>query len=282
MCEWNRTHKKPKDRLHFAGFDVQQPQDDGPALIAFLERIGVAEQDPLRTGLKRCDGVAGQGVPTGAVGEEDNAACVAALDAIELKLQREARAIIRSTSKKDLAWAKVRLVGVRAWQGETYYYRRDPARATESRDFGMASVIQAMRALRLPKNAKVALWAHNFHLSEQPLIGARTMGTFLAETLGPTYFVVGLIGYQVEIDWPAVGCGSIGEPEALGVEGKLHQMAEPYLLVDPNVESPVIRPGEPVVALNSWRLIEPRRHFDALLFLDHSPKMNPLRWAPCQ
>ena len=44
MCEWNRSHRKAKDKVSFFGFDIQQPQDDKPALAAFLARISA---DPL-------------------------------------------------------------------------------------------------------------------------------------------------------------------------------------------------------------------------------------------
>lgn len=96
---------------------MRSPPGGGPALLAFLERIGVVADDPSVTGLKRCNGVDSPPA-VDQVREDDHAACVAALDGIEQKFQREALPITRGTSKKDLAWAKVRLVGVRCWQGE--------------------------------------------------------------------------------------------------------------------------------------------------------------------
>ena len=57
MCDWNRTHPKAKDKLHFFGFDVQQPEQDGPALLAYLERIGISAGEPWIAGVQACNGV---------------------------------------------------------------------------------------------------------------------------------------------------------------------------------------------------------------------------------
>jgi erythromycin esterase-like protein len=129
MCQWNRTHRKPKDRLAFFGFDIQQPEADGPALMEFLGRIGVADGDPLLAGVLRCNGVAGPRAPAGGVAEADNAVCLDALAAIDAKFTREARTIIKRTSKKDFDWAKVRLAGLRGWQGYSFFLRSDPVQS---------------------------------------------------------------------------------------------------------------------------------------------------------
>lgn len=61
MCDWNRSHRKKQDKLFFFGFDVQQPAQDGAALIAFLERLGAGSGDPRVADIQACDGV---GAPT--------------------------------------------------------------------------------------------------------------------------------------------------------------------------------------------------------------------------
>jgi erythromycin esterase len=282
MCQWNRTHRKPKDRLTFLGFDIQQPESDGPALLAFLQRIKVPADHPWIAGVNRCNGVAGPRAAPGQVPAEDNTACLEALDGITDKFIREAAAIIRRTSKKDFEWAKVRLTGLRSWQGYSFYIRSDSVRSDESRDSGMASVLRSLQTLRLPPKTKVVLWAHNFHASRAPLDDpngfARTMGTFLAESLGASYFVVGLVGWDVKID-PGTPCFPSRTPPIDSVEGRLHNLGEAYLLVDPRVSSSVLTAGEP--SLVSGSNVVPGDHYNALLFLDTSPKMTPLFRPPC-
>lgn len=283
MCDWNRKHKKPKDRLHFAGFDIQQPETDGPALIAFLQRIGVTAEDPLVQGVLHCDGVSAPPAPPGGVSEADNLACLAALAAVTEKFTQEARTIIKRTSAKDFEWAKVRLVGLQSSQGYNFYLRSNSVLSDEARDFGMAYVLRAMQTLRFPKKTKAVAWAANFHLSKAPLLDpngiARTMGTFLTESLGASYFVLGLIGWDVFVDMPPGLCGVTHFASARSLEAKLNDMGEDYLLIDPSVQSSVINPDETQEISGS--IILPRDHYNALLYLDESAKMTPLYRPPC-
>ena len=283
MCQWNRSHRSAKDRLHFFGFDIQQPESDGPALLAFLGRIGVAEGDPLAEGVGRCDGVEAPRAAPGAISGDDHAACLEALAAIAEKFNREAKLIIKRTSKTDFEWAKVRLTGLRSWQEHSFHIRSDAVRADEARDSGMASVLRAMQALRLPKKTKAAAWAHNFHVSRAPLLDpngvARTMGTFLSDALGAGYFVVGLIGWEVAVDSPPGLCGSRRSSSLVSLEARLHDIGEAHLLVNPKVASSVLAPGDST-EVSGWDVV-PGEHYNALLFLDQSPKMTPLFRPPC-
>lgn len=282
MCTWNRTHKKAKDRVDFLGFDIRQPEVDAPALIAFLARIGVAGDDPLVAGVQRCNGVSGPRAPRGGVQVDDHEACMASLDGIAQKFANEARAIAKKT-KKDFDWAKLRLLSLRSWQGNTFYDGRDFTRADEERDAGMAAVLLALQKLRLPKNTKVVTWGHNFHISKAPLRGgpggvSNTMGTFLTAALGAKYFAVGVIGWTVAVD-DGGQCGVVRMPAGTSVEAKLHDLHEDFLLVDTTVESPVLSPGS-LSQISGFTVIPPD-HFNALLYLDESPQMIPLGRPPC-
>jgi hypothetical protein len=283
MCQWNRTHRKAKDRVTFFGFDIQQPESDGPALITFLQRIGIAGDHPWAEGIRHCNGVDGPRADVGQVPEEDNAACLEALDGVTDKFNREAAAIIRRTSKKDFEWAKVRLTGLRSWQGYSFNLTHDWVRSDESRDSGMASVLRSMQSLRLPPRTKVATWAHNFHVSRAPLNDpngrARTMGTVLGEALGSGYFVVGLIGWDVDVDLGSPSCFSATRPSANSLEVRLHNFGEEYVLLDPRVSSSVLAGGENLQVSGSN--IVPGDHYNALLFFNHSEKMTPLFREAC-
>jgi erythromycin esterase len=279
MCEWNRGHPRARDRLHFAGFDVQQPRVDEPALAEFLLAIGVPADDPMLAGIERCDDQ--QTPPVHDDAEGDHAACVVALDAIERKLDRERRAIVRRTSRQALAWARVRLVGLQSWEDAYYYRDTDSARAFAARDAGMAYVLQAMRELRLPKGAKVAVWAHNRHIAKGPVMGIPTMGSFLAGVLRNQYTAVALTAPQVDIDWPGIGCGPIPDSPPDSVEGKLRGLGEETLLVDPRRARVAIEPG-PVNNFNDWPDADPARLFGAVVYLDFAPAMTPLHRPPCR
>jgi erythromycin esterase len=280
MCEWNRSHPKPKDRLSFFGFDIQQPEADGPALIAFLDRIGIGGDDPRVAAVQACDGVVARN-PPGAIPEAPHAQCLEGLQQIDDHFRGNAKAIQKLTSKAELEMAKVRLVGLRAWENEVYYYRSDFARSYSERDHGMAYAFQTLRALRFPK-AKVALWAHNSHISKAVLPdGNAPMGSHLKAALGRSYVSFGLTAYEVGIDWPGVGCGDARFRLTNSVEQALHDLGQEALFVDlrfPGAEEPYLPPGP---RLFGDRLLDPRVYHDGILYLESSPKMHPLAWPSC-
>ncbi len=283
MCEWNRTHPKAKDKLVFTGFDIQQPEIDGPRLIGFLQRIGVAADSPWIAAVEACEAVTVDHYPT-PVPETPHQQCLAGLGEIEAHLQRNARAIQRRTSKVDYQIALLRLVGLRAWENEAYNFTRSGADSYTARDEGMAYAFRTLRALRFPK-AKVAIWAHNSHISRapHPLNRGLPMGSFLAAALGESYFNVGLDAREVGTDWPGVACGWENIPGQGSVEAVLHGTGEDALLLDldfPGAAEPLLTPGV-VYELGARRMV-PREHFDALVYVETSPAMTPTRWEPCQ
>lgn len=180
---------------------------------------------------------------------------------------------------------KLRLAGLQSWLEEMVYYRSDFPRAYAARDRGMAALFQGIRTLRYSK-AKVALWAHNGHITRDPAAyGLTTMGSHLDAALGKKYVILGLTSWEVSIDWPSVGCG----PQPLRpspfqpVENILHGFGEDALLVDlrfPGTSEPLLAPGGLYNVGNASMV--PARAFDALVYLDRSRKMTPVAWAPCQ
>jgi len=283
MCEWNRNHPRPKDKVHLFGFDTQQPYLDGPALVAFLERIGLGPDHPWATAVLACDGVRrfhGQPLP-----DSLYQPCVEALDAIQSHFDANARQITRQTSAADLAWARIRLAGLRGWQGQMRYLDTQPE-TLESRDGAMAYVFRSIRDLRY-RNLRTAVWAHNAHLWENPhpfLFWSSMLGTRLREIYGRGYVSIGLISSDPEIDWLSFGCGQSAEllPSADSVEARLESLGHDFLLADlvSPANPPFFAPGQ------TWDLyyapVEPRLYFDALVWLRHSRKMDPLAWPSCR
>jgi erythromycin esterase len=297
MCGYNQRH--PEDPILFTGFDMQQPWDDGPALRAFLDKATPADAPRLSGGLKTCDGAdagseekyyGGPGLNR-SFPQEELDACLKGLDDIEAHLAANEAAVVAATSTEALAWGRIALVGLRSWQKERFYLSSDALASYQARDDGMAYIFSAMRALRFPKE-KVAIWAHNEHIMTRrqdvrsaPPVGWKAMGSLLRERIGDDYQAVGLIGYDVEINWPGVGCGPLRHPSELSVEGRLHALGEPYLLVDlafPGAAEPFLEPklSYGLGTVTGARMV-PAEQFRALLYLDHSPRMESTDWPTC-
>ena len=281
MCEWNASHPKEKDRVHFMGFDTQsQAPQDIAAVVAFLQRIGVAATDPLITGLRRCDGVIQRFYPVRQYPETRYRECETALDATEALFTVNESSIVEQTSAEDLAWARLHLVGQQAWQEQIYLYSRNsPQRWYEVRDAGMAYAFQALRELRFP-DEKIVIWAHNHHIarhSTEYYNGYTVMGTLLAEQLGSDYVPIALTSHEAWVDFSFIYCGPDDPAGENAVERRLHELGEGYLLVDLAIAPglpPFLAPGSSHELSHSAMV--PNRHFDGIVYLDYSRRMTPL------
>ncbi len=278
MCEWNHSHPKPKDRLSFFGFDIEQPQNDNPALTAFLARTGVPADSPWIAALAAC---AGQNALNVGVSDVSYGQCTEGLRQIDAYFQQNAATIVQQTSQQDFEIAKLNLIGLRAWEDESYYYVSDGVKSKEARDQAMAYAFNVLRGLRFP-NARTVVWAHNFHLAKRPVSGEVTMGSYLAQGLGKSYVDLALVAHETDIDWIGVGCGPFIPPFPNSVESLLYTLGEPALLVDlafPGAQAPFIPSG--LRGLGNL-VVDPPQLYDGVLYLDVSPKMTPLAWPSCQ
>jgi len=284
MCDWNRSHKKPKDRLSLVGFDIQwQAQQDSAFLTAFLGRLGIAA-DPRTAGLAQCGAVESTFQRREVVPAVPFQACDEAARQVAQIFAADPQAIVRQTSKGDFELAKIHLVGLQSWLEEMFHYNSDFPRSFAARDRGMAYVFGAFRALRFPKS-KIAVWAHNVHLAKNAPNGyfILTMGTLLGETYKSAYKNVALTSHQVSIEWPGIGCGPTDPPGIGSVENRLHALGHDFLLVDlafPGTGTPFLAPGANYTF--GWDPIVPRHHYDAVFYLGESRKMAPLAWMPCR
>lgn len=284
MCDWNRSHSKKKDKLVFFGFDVQQPAQDGAALIAFLKRIGVGSEDPRVIDITACDGVTRPTFYPEPIPEANNQQCLRGLSAVDQLFADDAARIVAETSATDFEYARLRVVGLRSWQGQIYY---KDTRSTVSRDSGMAYAFGVLRNLRYGSKIKTAVWAHNFHIAKDAANTGwhvKTMGSYLRETFGSSYVSLALISNVTEIDWLSLGCGERSFlRDDTTVEKKLHDLGHAALLIDFDFRGgnpPFLAPGQ------QYRMTEtgmaPAAQYDGAVFLEHSRKMDPLRWPSCQ
>lgn len=284
MCRWNKSHRRPADRVHFMGFDIQnengQIRANVTALRAFLKRIGVPPTDPRAADLERCDGV-GVSEPFGGIQTADYVPCAAALRAIDELFTRDGAKIQRRTSKKDFAWAKLHRLGMAAWEDASYNLHRGGNAYTDARDYGMAATFLGLRELRYPR-AKAIVWAHNDHIAESDhdprTPGVVMMGQHLAQALGSSYFTAALGAKVTEIDWD-LACGPAPHyGDDPSVEHFLHRLGLGDLLVDLHASTAI---PDGVHLLGDTQGI-PALQWDALLYLERSPKMSPLAWPSCQ
>ncbi|HET9211694.1 MAG TPA: erythromycin esterase family protein [Thermoanaerobaculia bacterium] len=282
MCEWNRGHSRAADKVHFFGFDVQQPEDDGPALIQFLVEQGLEEDDPRILGLRKCDGVETSVWPK-PVPNSTHRACVRALDQVDQLLKRLDPSEAVQPARAAVEWAKINALGLRAWEDEAYYEKRNPWRSFEARDRGMATAFQRIRKLKVGA-AKTAIWAHNSHIAKQSrlTLEVTTMGTFLEKPLGHNYANIALTSVRPSINWQALGRCGLVPPMADSLEKRLETLNMDYALVDFDFPG-AIEPFLPDA--NMWigqRWNAPRRQYDGAIYLEESPMMTPLRWpATC-
>ncbi len=285
MCEWNQAH--PDDRVHFYGFDIQaQAFQDGRALLAFLQRLGIGAGDPRAEGVRICDGVEQdwlfEGLP---YPPELYEQCQAALAQVAAHFDTNEKDIERQTSAEDLAWARVHLVGLRAWQVVAFYIDTDILRGIDARDEAMAYVAEAIHDLRFP-HARTALWAHNGHIA---LRGAEAysgtdMGTHLKAVLGSQYKAIALTARETYVDWIFISLCGLADIIPAGPGSVEHVFsglgAGAGALADLTAHPPFLTPGA-TYSLGGVDMV-PAEQFDAVIYLDVSRKMNPTSWPSCQ
>jgi erythromycin esterase len=276
MCDWNKAHAS--DPVSVFGFDVQQPEVDGPALLAFLDELAGPQAAALKGGVAQCAAVRAPestDYPTKAQYE----ACEAGLAPVDAFIRANEASIVAQSSREHFEMFRLAYVGVRSWEYEMYFYD-DWTKGSGARDEAMADVFETLKALRHP-NAKIALWAHNYHLSAAntktdpyPWAGPKTMGELIAEKEGARYAPIGLIGYDVKINWPGAGDAIEPPTEKDALEKRLHALGEPRLLVDTK-----LYPGQEKVQVGGeGARYVPMDQFRALVFLDHSEPMKALFW----
>lgn len=276
MCEWNLAHPDPADRLTIFGFDIQQPDRDGPALAALLGQFGVPESDPRVNGLRSCENAFGLRHPFGEIPPAVHATCLAAVAGVESFLQANRTAIVEATSQEAFDLAMLRVIGLRANQEESFDIPHDFAKGFNHRDAAMAYAFHLRRAMKAP-GAKTALWAADIHIAQNVLPGGeRPMGSHLETALGSGYVSFAITAYEAERPMAPYVC-SLAERKAGSAEERLAAYGHPTLLVRPRGGA---RQYE--VMPMGFYTFNPFADFDGIFFLAHSPAMHPLLYPGCR
>ncbi len=140
----------------------------------------------------------------------------------------------------------------------------------------MAKIFFLLREKHFPK-AKTVVWAANIHVARAPVQdGVRPIGSFLAARLGRSYVNFALAAHRAELD--LVGACEVREAGPGSVEDRLHALGEDTLLVD-LARSSYLRPR--VYEMGIFHFL-PRQHFNGIVFLETSERMQPTAWPPCR
>jgi erythromycin esterase len=276
MCQWNSAHPDPADRLTVFGFDIQQPDKDGPALALFLGQFGVPQADPRVDGLRSCEKAFGLTHPFGEIPPAVHAICIDALGGIESFLQANRPTLVERTSQHAFDIAMLRVVGLRANQEQVFEIRDDFAKGFNYRDAAMAYAFHVRRAMTAP-DAKTVAWGDNVHVAQNLLPnGELPMGSHLENALGPGYVSFALTAYETEVPRSPGVCG-FAERQAGSAEERLAAYGHQALLARPRGgarQYPVLPVG--------FFTYRPFADFEAIFFIAHSPSMHPLFWPHCR
>lgn len=284
ICWWNRAFYT--DQVRAFGFGVQQPWHDRDLLEGFLEGAAVGDPADLMAGLATCNGVDAVDRPSyeasadyqqrlDGLDDADHDPCVAGLSTLRSYLDDHEAALVAATSQDDLDWARVSLTGLEAWEESSNQFAHDAAASQAALDAGGAYAAQEIHRLVQP-GSKVALWSDNRRMAEAhsdttPVGDAPAAWTSVGQLLAQQvdYAAVGLVGYEVNTDWPGVEDPPL-PTHAQSLEWMLHQYGFPYLAVDlsPNDGETFLGDGEEYIITDSWMV--PAEQYEGLFFLDVS------------
>ncbi len=277
MCEWNRDHSAPADKISFVGFDIQGPWEDAPTLITFLGRIGIQGTHPWVAGIQSCDKVT-TWYPFGQIPRASHDACIQALAAVDAHFQSNGEQIRLRTSEGAFAKARIARVAMEAYQHSVFTIAHDYPAGFSVRDVAMAEVFLAQRAMKFP-GARTVMWAANVHTARNRLPrGEVPMGSHLARTLGRDFVTFALAAYETETNAPPFPCGLVKRNRG-SVEDRLHKLGEDFLLVDFKRSSYLKRTATYWMGVDR---VKARTDYDGLFYMDFAAMMNPLLWEACQ
>ena len=275
MCQWNKAHDNPADRLTMFGFDIQQPQKDGPALAALLEQEGVPQSDSRLTGLRSCERAFGLSHPFGEIPPAVHETCMNASSGVETFLQANRAAIVQRSSQQAFDLAMLRVIGLRANQEEIFYIRDEFAKGFSYRDTAMAYAFHTRRAMKAP-GAKTALWAADVHIAQHVLPnGEVPMGSHLEAAMWTDYSSFAITAFETEVPRSAGVC-MLTARTAGSAEERLSTYGHQTLLARP-------RGGERQhqVMPMGFFTFRPFADFDGIFFIARSPSMYPLLYSSC-
>lgn len=295
MVRWMRRYNEDpahKDKLSFWGFDMQFPAASVNAVLSYLHAFDPALEKLVTPALEPID-------------DDFSARQVKSLSDVTLAALESAVRRINSRLREEAAKKKASDVGVRIAQihGRILldYLISAASGDGAARDRSMADIASQLleiESVRAGKSgpAKMVLWAHNGHISKSDNGGVPSMGSYLAKRFGDKYVAFGFAfdegSFQavdlgpkdrglVPFSVPSAPLGSLDHTLArAGVPLFALSLkdAEGAALDWLNAASVTRSIGSAYGAhLPRYGLfaIQPRAHFDALLFVQKTTAARP-------
>lgn len=191
LLEWMRQYNKDKSRkdmIRYFGFDCQFNTYQADLLMEYLETVSLQYLETVKEFLKS--------VPTHTYSKYDNTSVNEDLERY-LEFKNQLEAIYNYISHNELEFVTAsdnekyiiskQLVRTLIQTNEILYiYYVNGSSISNSRDIYMAENALWLQNL-INKDTKIALWAHNGHIANDPTYRGDSMGKVIRDTLGAKY-----------------------------------------------------------------------------------------------
>ncbi len=186
LVKWMRRYNEAPshtEKLSFWGFDMQSPASSALAVLAHFEAADPAFAKEIAPGLEPLDDDV-QAHQVGALPAAEQRALIEVTKKIAARHADAPKGA--KTSERDLRLARIH-AGILT----------DASLSADSaaRDRAMARIVEDLLGVESLRPAgppvKMALWAHNGHISKSDNGGAASMGAHLVKRFGGAYFALG-------------------------------------------------------------------------------------------
>lgn len=199
MREYNATHS---EKIEFFGFDMQLIDNSILKLYSYFEKT---DSEELNNAKKAYEKIRNNFEYFKLSDQEKNETLNRIQEVKEYLLNNKAK-LISDTS--ELEWKNALYLSNVILECEKIF--RFPFKQRDAlRDQSMVNLVESYREIF--GKGKTMLWAHNGHITKVEKYGKKTLGMYLNEALGNTYFSIGLLfnsgsfraqkgnGYNVEV-----------------------------------------------------------------------------------
>jgi erythromycin esterase len=200
MCTYNQG-KADEDKVHYVGVDCQFNTFHIDMARDYLKLAGAPFLEFADSVLSEVEEADGQNYSS--FDEQSFGDYLQRLYALKDSVTSYSEFLIAATSHKDFMLNE-RIVEVIRQVSEVRYYSGSPTALINYRDKYMAENTLWIREYH--ENAKIAVWAHNFHISDYESGSIGTMGNYLKYALWDQYATIGFLFSE-------------GEFTAVGMEG---------------------------------------------------------------
>jgi erythromycin esterase len=288
VLTWMRQYNAQPGRhpeLHFVGIDVEDPHAAAEIVEQFFKANAPGNLAEVTADLQ-CMGITGKELSGYIFGSPAaQQACQRGITSV-MALLDKARGL--HAIKAPVDYTRIRHATEAVLQGAELYAAE--GRGDNSvRDRVMADNL--VWATHIYPNARIAVWAHNFHIAAYPSLGFTSMGSVLRQRFGRNYYAVGFA-----FDHGAVSPNGVFAPIVvppaypLTAEAILREVQTPAYALNLDavpIHSPLgrwLNRPEPIQAFGSiggpqdlrqrFALVQLPRLYDALIFVheSHAPQ----------